>query len=282
MCILIYKAADKEIPKETLQQCWKINDDGAGFMYNHEDRLRVKKGFFDFDKFYDSYSQSTAGKKAVIHFRIKTHGAIDMQNCHPFRVTDSLAFAHNGIISNIKTPNKDKSDTWHFNENVLKPLANITTDFFGNSAITELLRGYIGSSKLVFLDKENTVYILNEHMGEWHDGCWYSNSSYKIPKITHFPATNHRPYKDQKALPFIKKGNALLKEGTLVELTANYNGLSFGDIAEIKSVNSDYTVNLEVYDKNSDQVYYKYQVPFAYVDVIETTNWLEWYENNGN
>jgi len=37
--------------------------------------------------------------ECIIHYRMKTHGDIDMDNCHPSRVTDDIWMAHNGILS---------------------------------------------------------------------------------------------------------------------------------------------------------------------------------------
>jgi hypothetical protein len=38
---------------------------------------------------------------------------------------------------------------------------------------------YIGYSKLIFLDSKDKYTIINEEMGKWTDGNWYSNDSYK-------------------------------------------------------------------------------------------------------
>jgi hypothetical protein len=38
---------------------------------------------------------------------------------------------------------------------------------------------YIGYSKLLFLDSDDKYTIINEELGKWTDGNWYSNDSYK-------------------------------------------------------------------------------------------------------
>jgi hypothetical protein len=38
---------------------------------------------------------------------------------------------------------------------------------------------YIGYSKLVFLDNKDKYTIINEELGKWSSGNWYSNDSYK-------------------------------------------------------------------------------------------------------
>ena len=38
---------------------------------------------------------------------------------------------------------------------------------------------YIGYSKLIFLDSKDKYTIINEELGKWSSGNWYSNDSYK-------------------------------------------------------------------------------------------------------
>lgn len=186
MCIIICKPASKLVPAETLRQCWSTNSDGAGFMYVNKDGLQIEKGFMEFNTFLEAY-EKVANKKVVIHFRIATHGNVDEHNTHPFRVNKWLGFAHNGIISHTSDRKSDYSDTFHFNERILKPLVKTFPRFLHSPASRELIEAYIGWSKLVFLDQYGKHYILNEDKGVWDDGVWYSNTSYKptvYPKDT--------------------------------------------------------------------------------------------------
>lgn len=259
MCIAIYKKKGLTIPRETLEQCFKINDDGAGYMYVKNGKLEIKKGFFFFESFYDEYKKDEK-HQCVIHFRIKTHGSIDGDNCHPFSINNELAFVHNGIISGFGT--KDKSDTFMFNEEVLKPLM----DKYGKQLYTEtpfkkLIEEAIGYSKLIFLDANGTYSIYNEHKGEWADGVWYSNSTYKIPKplppienysysysgqhtaantgggIIKLPsqeAKAKRWYIDKK-----KYGQEDLHQSDFATVNWPCNGLEKGDVVEIKHIYQD-------------------------------------------
>ena len=58
MCIAIYKPENVEIPKETLETCFENNPDGAGYMFAEDKKLHVRKGFFDMDKFWNSYKRN--------------------------------------------------------------------------------------------------------------------------------------------------------------------------------------------------------------------------------
>lgn len=204
MCIAIFKPADKSIPKDTLRTCFDNNDDGAGFSYINTDfcgvrRLKIKK-YMKFEDFYKAYEKATRlfpDSPFIIHFRIGTHGEKSSYNCHPFWVRKDLVFIHNGIISGVGT-DKRKSDTQLFNDKILKKLPK---DWERNDAIWSLIHGFIGMSKLIFLNTDGEYMIVNEDKGEWVDGVWYSNSSYKV-RTTYFSHTNRY---DTYRLPEPKK-----------------------------------------------------------------------------
>jgi glutamine amidotransferase len=180
MCVIAASPKNVVIPKENLEQCYKSNSDGAGFMVAKNNSLIVKKGFFSFDEFYDAYAPYEKDK-VVCHFRIKTHGERNAENCHPFPVAENMAFVHNGVIR-IKEENKNFSDTWHFNEKIIKPMYRDNQAFIRKLYNQELIKEFIGYSKLVFLDNKGRGVIINEDKGTWKDGVWYSNTSYKVVK----------------------------------------------------------------------------------------------------
>ena len=180
MCIAIMKSENKKISKTTLQRCYDANPDGAGFMFAENKELTVKKGYFTFKEFYKEYKPHE-NKQVLLHFRIKTHGPIDKDNCHPFLVNSGLGFIHNGIISGYGD-NKE-SDTIQFNNSILKKIvAKHGNNSLFDDPMVELIENVIGYSKLVFLDRHGNYKIMNEEKGSWNDGIWYSNSSWKKPE----------------------------------------------------------------------------------------------------
>lgn len=191
MCIAIYKPKEKTLSEEILRQCFERNSDGAGFAYAKDGVLTVKKGFFTFKSFWEAYSQIPEGVPAIIHFRIKTSGNKDEYNCHPWSVTDNLAIIHNGIISDYSVSGSSISDTGLFVGDILKTMVShlgekcLTTDF-SNFLLSEAL----GSSKMVSLDKDGEHAIFNASSGEFVDGVWFSNSSYKGYKSSSSKSTS--------------------------------------------------------------------------------------------
>jgi hypothetical protein len=194
MCIAIYKPEGVVLSKETLEICFKANSDGAGYAYVEAGALHVKKGFFTFAAFWDEF-QKDETKQAAIHFRIKTHGKINADMCHPFSVTSNLAFIHNGVISGLS--DIDKSDTYLFNEEVVQPLvAQYGRRAIHNPVIKDLIEERIGYSKLVFLDASGRYEIYNEVKGYWDSGAWFSNTSYKVTKPIYNYSNGYRTNQD--------------------------------------------------------------------------------------
>lgn len=222
MCIIAAKPQGLTLSEETINTCWEANSDGAGFMYAERGKLIVEKGFMSLDSFKRAYNK-VGDKPAVLHFRIKTHGAIDAENTHPFQINDNLAFAHNGIIGNIATPNKDKSDTWHFNETLLKPMASNDLEFLRKSWNVQLISGFIGYSKLAFMEASGRITLINADKGTWDDGIWYSNTSYKPKNI--YPISKYKT----------SKRNSIYSEGDWVEVRyvrqkAHQSTIAKGDV----------------------------------------------------
>ncbi len=177
MCIAVYKPQGIELTEETLHNCWNRNPDGAGFMYAEDNKLTVVKGLMSYTDFLEAYAPH-ADKNAVLHFRIATHGGVNPENTHPFIIHDDLAMVHNGIISAIDTPDKTKSDTWHFTEMYLKKYHSMWKD----DEFQTLVESYIGHSKLIFMDNTGEVKIYKEKLGNWNSECWFSNTSWETPK----------------------------------------------------------------------------------------------------
>lgn len=182
MCIAIYKPEAIELLPETLKNCWNANPDGAGFMFSKNKKLVVIKGLMNFETFLETYEEHKS-KECILHFRIRTHGASDAYNTHPFLIDENLGMVHNGIMSNICTKSdQTKSDTWHFTETHLAQFRKDNPLFFLNPHYKDIIESFIGYSKLIFMDNLGNVEIFNESKGFWNSKCWFSNSSWETPK----------------------------------------------------------------------------------------------------
>lgn len=176
MCIAVFCPKGKRLTQEAFFECWYSNDDGGGFMYAHEGALKIVREINDPMRLWKEYQNAlkVAYSPFVLHFRIATSGKVNLKNCHPFRINEGLAVCHNGIID-IKIKSKALSDTVHFT----KLLRRLPPNFLHKWEYKELIAGYCAGSKLVFMSGAGEVEIINECLGLWDSGVWFSNNSYK-------------------------------------------------------------------------------------------------------
>ena len=150
-------------------------------MYAENGKVVIEKGFMTYEAFRRAYDPH-AVKQLALHFRIATHGGVNAENTHPFRVSDTLGVIHNGIINRVDCDiDKKMSDTWHFTEKFLKPYQ----DFWQQQEYKELIEAYIGFSKLVLLSGDGDYEIYNEKEGNWNSDCWFSNYSWQTKSYSY-------------------------------------------------------------------------------------------------
>jgi hypothetical protein len=200
MCLLIYKPGHvHSIPKEHLKIGFDKNQDGAGFMWvdkqrRGQRRLRINKGFMDFDQFYSSYSywqNMCPDSPFVVHFRWSTRGLKTKLNCHPFKTYHGAGMAHNGVFQMPSITHPELTCTYFTHDNPPLDYESDTSyyarELFSRYAIPwftpdhiKHTSEFIGTgNKVVLLDWKERVVILNEAQGEWDKGIWYSNTGYK-------------------------------------------------------------------------------------------------------
>lgn len=278
MCIISVVPEGLQLQEAILERMWRINSDGAGFMYAEDGKLNVVKGLMTYDAFKEAY-EPHAGKKMVLHFRIKTHGALNEVNTHPFNVSDELAFVHNGTISGFGSATH--SDTWHFNEELIKPLYGDIKNFLQIAQINQLLADRIGWSKLVFMNNQGHTTIINEEKGNYStDGIWFSNESWKelsYPKsnrghtktvmtpMTTTPSNSGN--KDFKPLSHnnsgeLKRGE--LEQGDFFWVTHDYRNMKRGTLGMINWFTGGYLVNATLTTSEGKSEY----LPFHNIDKL--------------
>ncbi len=181
MCLLIYKPTGITIPDEVFRNAYTNNKDGIGFSYMGSESMIIRKGFMGLESFLSVYRE-VESLECLIHFRIATSGTIDKNNCHPFRITAKMVFAHNGIFSYRTTPTQ--SDTHCLSIDLRKIGFNENTVY--KRAYQSILESIVESSgskvALQWIDKhsgKSRVWIVNEKKGIWEHGVWYSNESFK-------------------------------------------------------------------------------------------------------
>lgn len=197
MCVAIFQNINAvKLKKEDFIQYGRSNHDGFGMLHVKEtlnintqkfEPSLVKYVTTDLEAFWNYYdvvfNEINAVSPLLVHFRLGTAGKMDTLNCHPFLVNENIGFIHNGIITIDRKGYDDFSDTYVFNETILKPLGD---DIINNETTIKLISSFIGySNKLIFLNTKKQYLIFNEDCGEWdtQKSTWFSfKKSYNYSK----------------------------------------------------------------------------------------------------
>lgn len=185
MCLLIAMNGGADVTDTQLERAAYNNPDGFGWaIHTGEHLIRFRSMNID-----DAITEWRFVRKmypdqaAIWHLRWATHGTVDVSNCHPFEVGHDarMMIAHNGVLP-IEAHN-GRSDTRILAEDRLGRSATWVDD---EVKIAELEK-WLGGNKVAILSSHprtsRDLYILNEDQGHWDEGVWFSNDSYKPPKV---------------------------------------------------------------------------------------------------
>jgi hypothetical protein len=159
---------------ELLEDVYWHNPDGVGVMYNTSGGAKAVKYLPSTQAKAVKFIQSLPNdnREIAVHWRMKTHGLIDKENCHPYAVDDGFMM-HNGVLHTGNKRDVTKSDTWHFCRDFLdgnmKPALH-------SPGMHTLIGEYIGEgNRFVLLTADGQMSIVNKSTGVTHEGVWFSN-----------------------------------------------------------------------------------------------------------
>lgn len=187
MCMLCVIPPNVIPSREKLENSALNNPDGFGFaiVIPSENRIHVERTMnadTSISRFLEMRAKYMGGY-ALWHARFATHGALTVENCHPFQVgvgNTQTYMAHNGILSVIEPVGDTRSDTRIFAEDILPTIGGVTS--LDNEQVWNILEDFTAGSKVVFLTVDprakHQCYILHENKG-WKEtsGVWWSNQS---------------------------------------------------------------------------------------------------------
>jgi len=185
MCLLLTQPASApSLTQEWLEDFYLSNSDGVGVMRVVDGELLIEKILpKNAQEFVDFYLNHIDGHDCAFHLRMKTHGNIDLENCHPYEVFNqsehgrSMWLMHNGVLSTGNQADVTKSDTWHYIRDYLRPMLANNLDFAFTEAFAEIIGDHIGASnKFVIMDSLGNVQIVNQGSGVFWGGRWLSNT----------------------------------------------------------------------------------------------------------
>lgn len=213
MCIIIAKDKSDRLPtRRELENCFRRNPDGAGFMYTKGGRVVIDKGYMTAEAFLNRFEHLCSkydgfkDKALVIHCRIGTAGTNSAKNTHPYPISSSLkklhktyttcsiGIAHNGIITDYNPPKgdaQDTNDTQRFISTYLAALQRGYNKFYKDDDILEAIE-ILSGSKFAILTKDDELVTIGDFTEE--DGLLFSNSTYKDYTYTSSAAYNWRDW----------------------------------------------------------------------------------------
>ena len=187
MCLLI-KGKSSEIrstyleTKGLLLDVFESNRDGLGVMYAKGGKLHVAKYLpkteDDVVKAIMALPQSDV--EVSLHFRMRTHGDVNTDNCHPYKVNKDSWLMHNGILQTGNAADKSKSDTWHFVKDYLAGLGN---DALHDKGFVKMVERFIGNNRFSIVSRDGRMSLFNEDQGVHHEGLWFSNTYAWNPEL---------------------------------------------------------------------------------------------------
>ncbi len=182
MCLIIYnRGGESKTSDAYLESAYENNPDGFGLMWADNGKVHVTRGLFEFNDIR-SMIRAMDGLPHVVHFRYRTRGPVDVNNCHPHRILSTksdgvdLWMMHNGTFFHLKA-DEDESDTVKFAKAMRGALRVYGPDSLFDKNQLHRLANRIGSiNKIVFLRGDGKIALVNKNEGYEEDGCWYSNT----------------------------------------------------------------------------------------------------------
>ena len=222
MCLIVWKeSAKSEFTNRQFKSMINRNSDGLGIMWRENGRVLFEKVLGTPKDKFKMFQRHRDKEQYAMHARFKTHGLIDKHNCHPYELLNidkgdpiDLYLMHNGVLSGVPETDKDMSDTWHFVEYILKPIAKTNLPLLWESdEFHTWLQKQIVGSKLLLMRSDNaaehSTLILNSQAGVNQNGCWLSNSysTYTAPHTNYNyggNASTKAPFQQQeRTLPVV-------------------------------------------------------------------------------
>jgi len=212
-----------------IEDIFTSNADGIGVMYGTSKGLKISKTL------PNSAAEAVVflsklpmdDREVAIHFRWRTHGDINLEQCHPYEVNETTALMHNGVLETGNKADPTKSDSWHFIENYLK---TIPIDALHDEGFAALLGDYIDNNRFAIMSGDGRLTVINKHQGIEHGGVWFSNTYAWTPSllIPTYPKPVVTPYKQYKGFRSYPKTDWGLGMGGVTDMWDDYESRDSG------------------------------------------------------
>lgn len=206
MCVIISREPQVLIPHDKLSSAAIVNPDGFGFSIIDRGKIETIHMFevggnkaTDIIKAFDDAKDH----QCYMHLRYTTAGKSNIDNCHPFQSFKGdgyeVQFMHNGTLGSFKQTASDYSDTYHFNEQIIKPTLKAFYELYGDGVLLDptfkrILAEFKGGSVFTLYDSNGKELILGD--GKRFEGWWASNE-YSFNRSHREPAPTYSSYGSQ-------------------------------------------------------------------------------------
>lgn len=203
MCVIVHKPREARIPPDLLRAALALNNDGWGLMgFDAAGKLILERHAASEHASIAAALEQHAAADLVLHLRQRTRGSNERENAHPFKVAEHLYLMHNGTLP-IASRVAGKSDTWHFVNDILRPLHARHAALFDDPAFLALLEmGLKPENKVVLLDsRQRSIAVVNRAHGVEFEGLWLSNTRWidkSLLPLTDTPQPQQRSYAADK------------------------------------------------------------------------------------
>lgn len=210
MCVIIQRNPGVILPEEKIWSASHVNPDGYGISFIDRGKIETIKEYPTGGNKPDIIMKRLVDApdlQAYVHFRYKTAGKTNTENCHPFQVLDKethgidLMFMHNGTMNEF-SGDKEFSDTYCFNEMILKPLLgnfqlgkkvdNTEGSILQDTVLFHILSKYAGGVFTLY-DNEGNYMIVNKKNGVVYKDNngkeWWASNAYSFNR-THRSSGN--------------------------------------------------------------------------------------------
>lgn len=226
MCVIVHLEPKKTLSKKILENCYSTNPHGWGIMQVRNGQIDTVRGMGDFNAFYAAWREADEEAERAIHFRIRTHGATNVDNCHPFKVTPDLYLMHNGVIQTHIVDNT-MSDTYNFCRHELNPMVAPWPEAHKEPRFLEMVTDRTGGSRLLLMHRDGTILKIRPSQWSEREGCSFSNASsfyertQSYGRNTHY---NHGNYWDNDDYgTYNAERNKATKSDAAITVTPNDN-----------------------------------------------------------
>lgn len=158
-----------------IEDVYESNSDGLGVMYTEHGALVtariLPKHHMEAREFLAALPNDD--RPLALHWRMRTHGAITLDQCHPYDVDEETALMHNGILDTGNAADVSKSDTWHF---IADYMQDMGPDVLHNPGYLKMLGEFIGNNRFAIMSADGRLSVVNKDQGIEHDGVWFSNT----------------------------------------------------------------------------------------------------------